>query len=184
MKKTIAGLSGIFSGLLPLLIIVLLSFVTKDYALFKEYVSVLGVKEFSNYFNWAIIISGFLIIPFAIYMSKFTRKLYVPALFTISIISLVGIGVFSMSVPLMHTLSTYTFFLFVFVLILVIGLTTKLGTFSRVTQVVGVVGLVGDGLHLISDFNPAIEAIQIFTLTFWLIYSGINILKSKDLPNL
>ena len=73
MKK-LAGISALLSGLLPLLVIVSLSFLTKNYALFRDYISVLGIKEFALFFNASLIASGFLIIPFGLHMYKTTRK--------------------------------------------------------------------------------------------------------------
>ena len=176
MKK-IAGLSSLLSGLLPLVVILLLSFLTKDYLLFRDYVSVLGVKEFAGLFNFTLIVSGFLIIPFGLYIHKVVRKFYIPLLFAAVIASLIGIGIFPMSIEPWHEIFSSLFFLFVFILILVIGLKTKLGLFSKIAVVIGILGLLGDAAHIVLNFNPVIEAIQVFMITLWLIYCGIDSIK-------
>ena len=176
MKK-IAGLSALISGLLPLIVILTLSFLTKNFLLFRDYISVLGVKEFGFLFNSTLIISGFLVVPFGLYIYRTIRKFYIAGLFSIVVISLIGIGVFPMSIEPWHGIFSDIFFLLVFVLILVMGLKTKLGYFSKTALIVGIFGLIGDVIHLILDFNPTVEAIQVFMITVWLVYSGVDTLK-------
>lgn len=176
MKK-IAGVSALISGLLPLVVILALSFSTKDFLLFRDYISTLGVKEFAGFFNFTLIISGFLIIPFGFYIYKIIRKIYIAVLFVAVVVSLIGIGVFPMSIEPWHFAFSALFFFLVFVLILTMGLKTKLGYFSKTAIVIGVLGLVGDFVHLVLNFNPTVETLQVFMITIWLVYSGIDSLK-------
>ena len=176
MKK-IAGVSALVSGLLPLAVILTLSFLTKDYLLFRDYISVLGVKEFGFLFNLTLVISGLLVIPFGLYIHRTIRKFYIVGLFSAVVVSLIGIGIFPMSIEPWHFAFSTLFFFLVFVLILAMGLETKLGHFSKTALIIGVFGLIGDLVHLLLDFNPAVEAIQVFMITLWLVYSGTDALK-------
>ncbi len=176
MKK-IAGLSALISGLLPLIVILSLSLATKDYMLFRDYISVLGVKEFAVNFNAALVVSGILIIPFGVYIYKVIRKFYIGILFVAVVASLIGIGIFPMYVEPWHFVFSTAFFGLVFILIAAIGLKTNIRHFSATAEAIGILGLIGDIAHIVLDFNPTIEAVQVFMIVLWLVYSGIDSLK-------
>lgn len=156
----------VIAGLLPLAVITALSFLTSGFALFVDYISVLGVGEYAALFNTSLIVAAILVVPFVFYTYK--RYNYLIILFLAAAVSLAGVGLFPANSSL-HQPIAALFFLLAFATMLAAG-TRMRRKKSRWTSVgLAVLGFVG-----LAFFSPFIETLLVYATGVWVAGVGIG----------
>ncbi len=182
--KKIAGFSGMLTGLIPLTIVLINAFFFKNFQLFSDFISVLGVKENDLMFNFGMILTGLIAIPFFLYLHEiFARKLVIAITLTVLSASLIGIGLFPMGSFLHNVFATLTFTFFFFLLFF-FGLNAKTKNLKIVLFFLAGACLILLVLIGLFDFfriplTPAIETIYFFLMTLTSLGGGILVFLGK-----
>ncbi len=186
----IVGITSILAGMIPLIVILILSFLTPGYQIIWDYISTIGVSEFGLYLNITLLITALLTIPFAIHIYRVTgNRWYIAAFSGLLIISMAGIGIFPADQEPMHTGFATILLLSSFIWVILIAIKTD-GIYSKISLALGTIGLVSFLAHVIaflfleitpkvSIISPPAEWLQVLLLVFWLMYSGVIILKNN-----
>lgn len=154
----------IIAGLLPLIVIVLLSITTgTDFILFNNFLSDLGVGQHAAVFNTTLIVAPLLALPFIFHV--YSGRLTI--LFLATILSLIGVGLFS-STSWLHIPAASLFFLLALVTIMTTG-TKMTRRWSRLISF----AISITGFALLAAFNPLTETLLVFAIGLWVAGVGL-----------
>lgn len=151
---------GIIAALIPIVTIIALSFLAKDFTLFSNYISDLGVSEYAIIFNTSLIIAGILLLPLVLHI--YEKDKYLAVLFLTTGAALAGVGIFNEASEL-HTSVSAAFFLLSFITMLYAGIREK-SDFGKVSIVLSLLGFLG-----LAFFNPFIETLLVFAIAGWIV---------------
>ena len=160
------------AGALPLAAIIAMSILTKDFVLFRDYLSDLGVGSYGFVFNLSLIAAGLLLIPFILHLYKSRPYKHLVALFLAAIIALFGVGMFPSS-SWVHGYASGAFFLLAFATIFFAGVSMKRG--KAISIAVSLLGFAG-----LAVFSPFVETVQVFAIGLWVIGVGFFSLRNRD----
>jgi hypothetical membrane protein len=177
----IAGLSGIISSILPLIMIFASTVLEKTFSWNKDALSDIGVSSLGWLFNSALIAGGLLILLFAVglkmYIGK-TRWLKVGVfLIIVSSVSLALVGVFTENYSIIHGLVALGYLLLAPLGLICIGWGEKNSEFGKISLLLGITALlVIFGLPIITfvanlqigfAIPEFIESLMVSIWTFW-----------------
>ena len=186
----LAGISGIISSTLPLLMILSSTVLEKSFSWTKNALSDIGVSQTAWLFNSALIIGGLLNLLFAIglrnYLGK-TRWLKIGvSLLIISSISLSLVGVFTENYNILHALVALGYLLLAPVAIICIGQEVKSKQFGKVSLMLGITALfVILGLPIITfvanlQIGFAVpEFLESLVLSMWTFWVSLKLIRYK-----
>jgi hypothetical membrane protein len=141
----IAGLSGIISSILPLIMILASTVLEKTFSWNKDALSDIGVSSLGWLFNSALVAGGLLILLFAVGLKKYlgkTRWLKVGVfLIIVSSISLALVGVFTENYSIIHGLVALGYLLLVPFGVICIGWGEKSNEFGKISLLLGITAL-------------------------------------------
>ena len=177
----IAGLSGIISSTLPLIMIFASTVLEKTFSWNKDALSDIGVSSLGWLFNSALIAGGLLILLFAVGLKKYlgkTRWLKVGVfLIIVSSISLALVGVFTENYSIIHGLVALGYLLLAPLGLICIGWGEKSNEFGKISLLLGITALlVIFGLPIITftanlqigfAVPEFIESLMVSIWTFW-----------------
>lgn len=177
----LAGISGIISSTLPLIMIVASTVLEKSFSWAKDPLSDIGVTQTAWLFNSSLIIGGLFNLLFAIglpyYLGKSTLLKIGASLIIVSSISLALVGVFTENYKVIHTLVAIGYLLLTPIGLICIGIGDKSKQFGKVSIVLGITALlVILGLPIIAfvanlqmgfAVPEFVEALVLSTWTFW-----------------
>ena len=190
----LAGISGIISSTLPLIMILASTVLEKSFSWNKNALSDIGVSQTAWLFNSALIVGGLLNLLFAIglrnYLGK-TRWLKIGvSLLIVSSISLALVGVFTENYNIIHALVALGYLLLAPLGLICIGRGEKSKQFGKVSLVLGIIALlVILGLPIITfvanlEIGFAVpeflEALVLSTWTFWVSLKLIRQQRNKE----
>ena len=177
----IAGLSGIISSTLPLIMIFASTVLEKTFSWNKDALSDIGVSSLGWLFNSALIAGGLLILLFAVGLKKYlgkTRWLKVGIFLIIaSSISLALVGVFTENYSIIHGLVALGYLLLAPLGLICIGWGEKSNELGKKSLLLGITALlVIFGLPIITfvanlqigfAVPEFIESLMVSIWTFW-----------------
>ncbi|MEK6837101.1 MAG: DUF998 domain-containing protein [Nanoarchaeota archaeon] len=158
-------ITAIFASVLAITTIVILSLLAKEFVLFNNYISDLGISEYAMIFNAALVVSGILIAPLAAHLYKKDRHLALLLLATGT--ALAGVGIFSETSGLHMTVSAM-FFIFSFITAMYFGIKNKTN-FGKLSVALSILGFLG-----LAFFNPLIETVEVFAIAAWIIIFAVR----------
>ena len=124
------------------------------------------MSEYAIFFNSAMIISGILVWPFALHTFKKDKVL--GALYFLTSIALVGVGIFPETSELHYPVSAM-FFIMSFITIIYIGAINRKSMLGKVAILSGVLGFLS-----LLFFNPFLETVEVFIIAAWLAMLAIK----------
>jgi hypothetical membrane protein len=177
----IAGLSGIISSTLPLIMIFASTVLEKTFSWNKDALSDIGVSSLGWLFNSTLIAGGLLILLFTVGLKKYlgkTRWLKVGVfLIIVSSISLALVGVFTENYSIIHGLVALGYLLLAPLGLICIGCGEKNSEFGKISLLLGITALlVIFGLPIITfvanlqigfAVPEFIESLMVSIWTFW-----------------
>lgn len=184
----LAGISGIVSSTLPLIMILASTVLEKSFSWNKNALSDIGVSEQALLFNSALILGGLLNLLFAVglrsYLDK-TRWLKIGvSLVIISSISLALVGVFTENYNIIHGLVALGYLLLTPSGLICIGLGAKSHQIGKVSLVLGITALLAVlGLPIITvvanlQIGFAVpEFLESLALSIWTFWVSLKLLR-------
>lgn len=187
----LAGISGIISSTLPLIMIVASTVLEKSFSWAKDPLSDIGVTQTAWLFNSSLIIGGLFNLLFAIglpyYLGKSTLLKIGASLIIVSSISLALVGVFTENYKVIHTLVAIGYLLLTPIGLICIGIGDKSKQFGKVSIVLGITALlVILGLPIIAfvanlqmgfAVPEFVEALVLSTWTFWV---SLKVIQQRE----
>ncbi|MFA4819535.1 MAG: DUF998 domain-containing protein [Candidatus Aenigmatarchaeota archaeon] len=155
----------VVSGLLPLAVITVLSFLAKDFTLFENYISDLGVSNYAIVFNASLVIAAILIVPFILHLGK--RYNYLKPVFFFAAVAVAGVGIFPSSGPV-HWYVSAAFFILTFLTILLSGIKKRSKPSGALSIFLALLCFAG-----LLIFNPFIETLQVYAIGLWIAAAGL-----------
>jgi len=186
----IAGLSGIISSTLPLIMIFASTVLEKTFSWNKDALSDIGVRSLGWLFNSALIAGGLLILLFAVGLKKYlgkTRWLKVGVfLIIVSSVSLVLVGVFTENYSIIHGLVALGYLLLAPLGLICIGWGEKSNEFGKISLLLGITALlVIFGLPIITfvanlQIGFAVpEFIESLIVSIWTFWVSLKLLHNR-----
>ena len=183
----IAGLTGIISSILPLVMILSSTVLEVSFSWNKDPLSDIGVSQTAWLFNSALIVGGLLNLLFAIglrnYLGK-TRLLKIGvSLLIVSSISLALVGVFTENYNILHALVALGYLLLTPLGLIFIGRAEKSKQFGKVSISLGITALLAIlGLPIITfvanlQIGFAIpEFVESLVLSIWIFWVSLKLI--------
>jgi hypothetical membrane protein len=186
----IAGISGIISSILPLIMIFASTILDKSFSWNKDALSDIGVSQLSWLFNSALVVGGLLNLLFAFglrnYLGK-ARGLKIGVLLIIvSSISLALVGVFTENNSIIHGLVALGYLLLTPLGLICIGWGEKSHQIGKVSLVLGITALLAIlGLPIITfaanlQIGFAVpEFLESLVLSIWTFWVSLKLIRHK-----
>jgi hypothetical membrane protein len=186
----LAGISGIISSTLPLIMIFASTILDKSFSWNKDALSDIGVSQLSWLFNSALVVGGLLNLLFAFglrnYLGK-ARGLKIGVLLIIvSSISLALVGVFTENYSIIHALVALGYLLLTPLGLICIGWGEKSQQIGKVSLVLGITALlVILGLPIITfaanlQIGFAVpEFLESLVLSIWTFWVSLKLIRHK-----
>jgi len=186
----IAGLSGIISSILPLIMILASTVLEKTFSWNKDALSDIGVRSLGWLFNSALIAGGLLILLFAVGLKKYlgkTRWSKVGVFLIIaSSVSLALVGVFTENYSIIHGLAALGYLLLAPLGLICIGWGEKSNEFGKISLLLGITALlVIFGLPIITfvanlQIGFAVpEFIESLMVSIWTFWVSLKLLRNQ-----
>ena len=153
------------AGLLPLVVITVLSFLAKDFILFENYISDLGVSNYAVVFNSSLVIAAILIVPFILHLGKGYN--YLKPVFFLAALAVAGVGIFPSLDPV-HWYVSAAFFILAFLTILLAGIKIRSKPSGAISIFLALLCFAG-----LLVFNPFIETLQVYAIGIWIAAAGL-----------
>lgn len=153
------------AGLLPLVVITVLSFLAKDFILFENYISDLGVSNYAVVFNSSLVIAAILIVPFILHLGKGYN--YLKPVFFLAALAVAGVGIFPSLDPV-HWYVSAAFFILAFLTILLAGIKIRSKSSGAISIFLALLCFAG-----LLVFNPFIETLQVYAIGIWIAAAGL-----------
>ncbi len=153
------------AGLLPLVVITALSFLAKDFILFENYISDLGVSNYAVVFNSSLVIAAILIVPFILHLGKGYN--YLKPVFFLAALAVAGVGIFPSLDPV-HWYVSAAFFILAFLTILLAGIKIRSKSSGAISIFLALLCFAG-----LLVFNPFIETLQVYAIGIWIAAAGL-----------
>ena len=183
----IAGISGILSSTVPLIMILASTVLEKTFSWSRNALSDLGVSQTAWLFNSALIVGGLLNLLFAFGLRSYLRKarrLKIGVwLLIVSSISLALVGVFTENFSIIHGVVSLGYLLLAPLGLVFIGLEEKSQRIGKVSFVLGVLALMSlffvpvivFGLNLQVGFAVP-EFLETLLLSIWTFFVSVELL--------
>ena len=155
----------VVAGLLPLVVITVLSFLAKDFILFESYISDLGVSDYAIVFNASLVIAAILVVPFILRLGKGYN--YLKPVFFLAAMAVACVGIFPSSDPV-HWYVSAAFFILAFLTILLAGIKIRSKPSGAISIFLALLCFAG-----LLIFNPFIETLQVYTIGLWIAVAGL-----------
>jgi hypothetical membrane protein len=184
----IAGISGVISSTVPLIMILASTVLEKSFSWNKNALSDIGVSELAWLFNSALIVGGLLNLLFAVglrsYLDKPRWSKIGVTLIIVSSISLSLVGVFTENYSYIHGLVAVGYLLLTPLGLICIGSAGKDREFGKASSMLGVAALLTIfGLPLITFVaNLRIgfavpEFVESLVLSIWTLWISLKLLR-------
>lgn len=184
----LAGLSGIISSTLPLMMIFASTVLEKSFSWNRNALSDIGVSQLAWLFNTALIVGGLLNLLYAFglrnYLGKARGLKIGVSLVIISSISLALVGVFTENYNIIHGLVALGYLLLTPLGLICIGLAEKGHEFGKVSLVLGITALLAIfGLPIITfvanlQIGFAVpEFLESLVLSTWIFWVSLKLIR-------
>src|SRR5665647_184835 len=186
----LAGISGIISSTLPLIMIFASTILDKSFSWNKDALSDIGVSQLSWLFNSALVVGGLLNLMFAFglrnYLNKVRGLKIGVSLIIVSSISLSLVGVFTENYSIIHALVALGYLLLTPLGLICIGWGDKNYQIGKVSFVLGLTSLFAIlGLPIITfvaklQVGFAVpEFLESLVLSIWTFWVSLKLIRNK-----
>ncbi len=174
------GLIGIILVVSSILVSIL---IYPNYDFGEQYLSELGVDSTALIFNFGLMISSVLMVPFFYYIfyKKDNLSKILFALVIISLIGLFGVGFFPLTLNVEHFISAAIFFIFIsifFILFLIKQFSEK--KFIKLENLIALIGAISSISFMFFLRNPMMQKISVSFVLLWIAIIIIKNLKEYD----
>jgi len=186
----LAGISGIISSTLPLIMIFASTILDKSFSWNKDALSDIGVSQLAWLFNSALVVGGLLNLMFAFglrnYLNKVRGLKIGVSLIIVSSISLSLVGVFTENYSIIHALVALGYLLLTPLGLICIGWGKKIHQIGKVSRVLGITALLAIlGLPIITfvvnlQIGFAVpEFLESSVLSIWTFWVSLKLIRKK-----
>ena len=183
-----AGVSGIISSTLPLIMVFASTVLEKTFSWNRNALSDIGVSQNAWLFNSALIVGGLLNLLFAAGLRKYLGKnrwmKRGVSLLIVSSVSLALVGIFTENYLILHALVALGYLLLTPIGIICIGLGEKGHQIAKVSLLLGITALLAIFLPPLTGFVANLqigfavpEFLESLVLSIWIFWFSLKLLR-------